>query len=588
MSIHFKNKLLLLFLVLSLKVTANNEVEIGNIYISKYLIESIQYSTKTNSPRWDDEEKVWIYPSLDIDIMPTIRTANGQISIDINASIKGTANSGKEVHLRRNTIGASTESMIEATFSKPIYITGKGIIQGELKGDPIIQTTINTYNTFRFPLFSRIAHRRAAREAKASVQRREAKSKAELKDEIEKKLSDALNKVQNEILSTIAKITPTSENETPFSINLKSQNGNNGFIEIKLIDNNNKTSPPQKVHKNQAASSIALKEEALEKSLSKLLAGKEMRIRDLKKILCDSILNKTLNFCKKLEKAEPSDFLSILFDENHPVDIDFKNNNISIRLNAIYQIHNSEILTSNYGPLLRRPTEPDKLIYGNVPYVVEFTYALKDSEATLTHLSVRENKKEENSVNHFLKITRPTEMMNPVIKKQIESKFKAFLKDKIEYPPIIIPTKIKTESPDSEKREIVENGTLFSSEIFAKDGWFYIETYFCKNNNQALGISFNTIKDSNSNVAYIITEVSENSPAYFNGLKKGDVISGFGEKENEIINLDEDYSNFLKFISNKAHKKTAKERIIFLKGKDNKGNHFLKEIILCPRSDELT
>ena len=567
----------------------------AELRVYEHLLKHIRLTGTENTPYLDDG--LTVRPSMTFQGQSRILTSQNQIAMEAQISLNGTAKSGKTERVnRRRVAGANTTSHLTAQFSKSVYFNGNSVQSGALRGTPEINVDITTHNNFPGPILRRIAHRRAHAQAQAKVRVKVPQEKAKLTSQITAVANQAIsqtNQVMRENLTQMDALIKDVKT-LPFNVQLNSRATGQymGHVGVKVKGTGKKFPAAKNLdHYRQLATSFKIREETIEDTITPQIAGKQMKMVDVKNIICDKRFGRVLDFCRK-EMPVSTQLTSILFDENQPIDIEFKDNKITLKLNAIYQVH-PEVKATEDGRLLTEPTDPESLTFGKVPYTVTISYQIDSDGAKRDHLSVTERSpqsiggdKSENNTHSDNSLSWSQRLMKPLVKQQIHSAFDQALKEEIRVPNISFPLEASVTNPKSGGKPILSRaGSLLHLETKAEDGWLVTGQYFCAEGMSSLGLSFQPYIDGSGVEKLRITKVADSSPAFLTGFRVGDSIATFGAaSEATSQKASRDYRPFINFINQSSDRPTSQERTIKLSGSDVSGKPFEKEVILCPKS----
>jgi hypothetical protein len=324
------------------------------------------------------------------------------------------------------------------------------------------------------------------------------------------------------------------------------------------------------------------------------LAGKEMKITELRAVLCSDQIKTLIDFCDtKIPVGTLG--LSVIFDEKNPIDFIFEDGKVKIVINA-----KNRVAASIGGEAtVKRPTlftDPGAAGPGDVdmaPYKVEITYKLEKGRAKLENLTVQDSgpipadlinqgkaADENHNGNGFTELwrrvsDRGSSFVRSASHGAIEKEFRKIMRPEIEFPVVSIPTKLKVDSKNLDKRaEIVEAGSLMPLEVFAENGWLALSATLCTEKTKPLGVVFD--KENR------VRAVQPNSPAALSGFKVGDRIESYSSEDTRKTALIRDLEPFFEFVKDKAIEKHSPQRTIELNGKSKEGIPFSRSVTLCP------
>lgn len=567
--------------------------EVGEFSISEDLIREMQIFTTQNTPFTKRGRQ--IQPSLSVQMTPTLKDSDENISFSLNINLEGTSQSRSYTPVRGNKgVTADVTANVKASFEQELSFDGERVKAGKFSGSSeITPGKIKVQNNFG--LLNGIVNRKAQEKAPAQIRSEIPQEKKDLEEKIHVEIQKGLGRA-TEHLETLRKQVHQVFTETdtfPFDSQFSSKSGPEGGIKLRFSDQGqspDRGPKPEFSLKDQIASSGVFHQDLLTRTLSKELAGKEMKIAELKAYLCSPNIASLINFC---EAGDPAGSLglSVIFDDKDPIKFTFEDGKVSIQINAKNRVGVSPSNTVNSRVLTpagaARGAEVDL-----EPYQVNISYALKDGVAALENISVRgmtgtelpngkprtENQHEKKTTfgSVWNRLTTGTEsLISFTTKTAIEREFRKIMKEKIEFPIVSFPTKLKTDpSQDNFKAEVLEAASLVPMEVKAENGWLAVSAALCKENIKPLGVSF----DSSNKVSVI----QPGGPAALAGFKSGDRIESFSSSDGRSQALISDIHPFLEFIQDHSVSKSTTQRIVELSGKTSSGVPFKRRVSLCP------
>jgi len=553
--------------------------EVGEFAISESLIREFEILTNQNKPF--TKKGRLVRPSMDIRMSPLVKDSGENISFDLNIDLEGTSKSRSYTPVTGNKgVTADITAHVKAEYQQAMSFDGEKLVPGEFSGSSqITPGPISVQNNFG--LLNGLVNKKARQKAPAQVRSEIPQEKKDLEEqirtEIEKGVSratvhlDTLNKQIHQVF--------TETQNFPFDSQFSSKAGPQGGIQLKFSDvgdSPTRGAKPEFSLRDQIASSGVFHEDLLTKTLSKEIAGKEMKIAELQAHLCSPNIASLINFCDQ-DKSVEALGLSVVFDEKEPIKFKFENGKVSIQINA------KNRLGIGSHPLTTTEFEP---------YQVNISYALKDGMALLEDISVRgmaeasapvEKPKTENQhgankswLGVWNRITTDAEsLVSSATKSGIEKEFRKIMKEKIEFPIVSFPTKLKTDpAQPTFKAEVLEAASLVPMEVKAENGWLAVSAALCKENIKPLGVSF----DKNNR----ISAIQPGSPAALSGFKLGDRIESYGSSDGRNTALISDIDPFIEFIEDHSLSKSTTTRVVELSGKSASGVPFKRSLSLCP------
>jgi len=575
----FWNALFLLLCSVSL-------ADLGEFTISEKLVRQIEMQTSQNQPFY--KKGRLIEPNINIRVTPEIVDAESGGELNLNVNLQGNSRAHSVTQVTRNrNVQAVVDSEVRANFQQKLKISKNGLNTGQVSSQVQINVNnISVSNNFR--LLNGVVNRKAKKQAPGQIAKELRQEKAELEQQIASEMQRGTSKAKNLFDSMMATINPiiADKDKYPFETKLSTKAGAKGQIKFEVVDikNENQKSPkPKFANTEQLMATGVIHQDLLIQLTKSELAGKELKISQLKKVLCSPQMRKFMDFCK-LEFLSSAENISLLFDKEKPIEFVFENGNVTLKLNAAYR-KTVPKTDENDQPLLNSPDE-NQSQFETVPYQIEVKYKIQNGSAKLEKFTVTEkvltNTSEasgKHSEDSKEKKGRPWTLgglFNPLIKGSIQNAFKKLFAEEIDFHSASIPTKVKiSENSTGVQTDILEAGSFLPVDVKAENGWLAVGSTFCSSSNKALGVSF-------SEVAGTIQSVERGSPADLTGFQPGDRIETFNEVEGRSMAFGENPNSFIKFIGERSSQKTSNDRKVIIKGRDSTGKTFNRVVILCP------
>ena len=567
--------------------------EVGEFSVSEDLVREMQIVTsQTASFRKNGR---LVNPSIQVQISPTLLDSDEDVSLKLNFDLQGTSKStGFTPVLGSKGVTSNITAHVQGKFQQELKFDGEKLVPGKFSG----QSEINPQNISvrnNFGLLNRMVDKQARKKAPSQVRSEIPQEKRDLEQQMQGEIERGLKEATKHLDTFYQQIHQvfTETDHLPFDSKFSSKSGSDGGIALRLFD---KSDSPQRGPKpelslrEQIASSGVFHQDLLTETLSKELAGKEMKIAELQAHLCSPTIASLINFCEK-DSAKGALGLSVIFDEKEPIKFKFENGKVSIQINAKNRVGVSPGNTVSSGVL----TPADRPKGGEVdlePYQVNISYALKDGVASLENISVRGitgtdvkepqikgDQNHENNSNWRGVWNRLANNAGAIVsgatKTAIENEFRKIMKEKIEFPIVSFPTKLRTHPEDSKKQaDVLEASSLVPMEVKAENGWLAVSMALCKENIKPLGVSF----DKNNR----ISAIQPGSPAAHAGFKIGDRIESYASTNGRSTALISEIKPFIEFIEEQSISKSTSQRIIELEGKTSSGVPFKRSVSLCP------
>ena len=563
--------------------------EVAEFTLSEKLLNQLEFSSSKTEPFIKDGRRV--EPNITIKVTPQIENSSADGRVNLNVALTGTSTSRSSTPVgRRHSVQATVDTDIDASFKQEIMLgqdkTQVGRFHSEIKLTP---TRISVDNNFK--LLRRFVNRKAAEKAPNQVAEELPKERTDLRDEVKGEVDRGTRQAKEWVESTLETLgTVFAEGDKlPFQAKLSTETGKEGKLKLVVSDKlkaQQRDPKPEFENKDQLMATGVFHQDLLTQTIAAEIAGKELKLSQLRKILCSPKISKLINFCDT-HKIDSPPGLSLVFDKVNPIVFVFDKDRVTLKLNAVYRSDDAKVEVPNFQLL----NTPDKTIplFESIPYQIEVSYKLKDGVAKLDKMNVSEsdistsapgilsNLLGIHNSNSSVDKKRPLAgaLLNPVIKGQIHTELKKLLAPEIIFNSVSVPTKVKNLKNGNEKDlEITEAGSLLPIEVKADRGWLAIGNTFCNSHNKPFGVVFGP--------GTTITSIDDNSPAALTGFKPGDKIESFGEPEERATRVFDNTDSFISFIKEKAAHKTSKDRKINVSGKDAQGNSFQKTVFLCP------
>lgn len=576
--------------VYALLASCTSYSEVGEVTVSEKLLNQFKF-TSTKSEPFNKRGRV-VTPDINFSVTPRIgnSTSGGRFYLDVELNGSSVSETQKQVG-RRNSVKVKVQANINASFSQEMNLGEKGLEMGKFRGNVNIEPqNISTSNSFG--LLNGVVNRKAQQQAGSQVESELPRERQELAREVHDEVQKGTGAAKDFIDSTFKVLAPAfaDKDKLPYSTELSTQTGREGGLkfEIKESKKSAERGPkPKFENPSQLMATGIIHQDLLTKVLASEIAGKELKMSQLRKILCSPRMQKLMDFCN-VELSPEADKISLVFDAKDPIQFIFDSGKVTIRMNASYRtsepkvdVHDQALLT------IPGSTKPD---FETIPYRVEVSYKVQDGAAKLDRLTVTEKDPVTASPGNFFagllggvgshgsaSTERPTAgaLFNPLIKKTIQSEFQKLLADEIDFRSASVPTKVKALNGAKGKEvEIIEAGSLLPVEVKAEQGWLATGNTFCTDSLRPFGVTF-----SQNN---LIGDIQPNSPAELCGFEAGDRIEVFGEPNGRSNAFGGSAEGFVSFVAQKAANKSSQDRKIILSGTDSKGNKFKRTVFLCP------
>jgi len=568
--------------------------EVGEFNISDDLIQQIELISVQTAPFTKKGRQV--RPNIQVKVTPTLLENPNALSMRLGFELQGSSQSSSFTPVRGSKgVRAVVNADVKAYYEQDLGFDGSEIHAGNLKGKTeITPQGISVSNNFG--LLNGVVNRQAQKRAGSQVQAELPQERKDLEEMLKKEVEKGLATAREQIQATTAQLYQvfSRTDEVPFASRFSTHKGSQGGMKLEFTD---KGESPQRGEKpqfslsDQIATSGVFHEDLLTKMIAPQIAGKEMKITELRAYLCSEAVQGLLNFCEN-EMPVGGVGLSVVLDEKDPISFKFQDGKVKIKINAKNRVG---LLPGNQVPtgLLAQAAGSNRV--GQLdfePYQVEISYELKDGSATLEDIKVHglnspakdlpNNKPNPNGThqNTWAGTWRrlqehANQLMDDATETTLEREYRRIMKDKIEFPTVSFPVKAKADPAKPNQRiEILEAGTLLPLEVKAENGWLAVSASLCTENMRALGITF----DSKNR----IQTIQPGSPAAKVGFKVGDRIESYASEDQRATAIGADIQPFLGFIKEKALHKGTQQRMIELAGKTEEGIPFKRSVSLCP------
>jgi len=571
--------------------------EVGEFTVSDDLVREMQIITTQSTP-FKKNGRI-VNPSIQVHITPTLKDSEDDVSFNLNFDVDGSSKSkGFTPVLGAKGVTSEVTASVSGKFQQALTFDGERLAPGKFTGEStIVPQNISVRNNFG--LLNGLVEKQARKKAPSLVQSQLPQERKDLQEKMQEEIQSGLVQATKHLETFYAQIHQvfTETGRFPFDSKFSSKSGTDGGIALRFFDKDEpqKRGPkPELSRRDQIATSGVFHQDLLTETLSKELAGKEMKIAELQAHLCSPSIKSLIDFCET-EKQAGALGLSIIFDEKDPIRFKFENGKVSIQINAKNRVGLSPQNTVSSG-VLSKAASPKGGELDLEPYQVNISYSLKDGLASLDNISVRgitstevrepKNKGEQNHGNKstfgsvWNRLANTTEfLVSGATKTAIETEFRKIMKDKIEFPIVSFPTKLKAhpENPNK-KAEVLEAASLVPMEVKAENGWLAVSAALCKEKTKPLGVSL----DKNNRVS----AVQPGSPADHAGFKVGDRIESYSSSDERSTALISDVKPFLEFINEHSISKSTSKRVVELVGRKSSGEEFKRSITLCPNQIE--
>jgi hypothetical protein len=525
------------------------------------------------------EDGHYAYPNINISASPRITDSTNSLGIGVDININGStfSSAGKKV-LGRYT-GADVTAHVNADYHRDFYGSANGIAAGPLINNGVsVDANIQTKTEFG-PILGGLARRKAGREARKQIAMRTPKKTRMMERMVQEnteKVAARSNESFHDTVRKLSDIKPDTKG-IPFTPELSSKSstsGARGHLSVALRGNGSEkqVTPPAFEAAPQMATSFVMHEDAINKSVTPLLAGKRIQLGEAFKLVCSNELLKRLSFCKEMDPEAANKIVT--FDADRPFHVSFLNGEMKIELNAVHEVEGMSVKAT--------------------PYTIEATYTISSDGMQRKALTVRErngNKepespgaKPEHAIAGFF--NRAVRFIaDPVEKAALNDAYANAFKENVEFPGFNVPVKFHAENSKSNpKPNIALQGNFVPLETKSDEGWFAASQAFCTDDMGAIGIHFQNRK-TEQGYELVITSVKPGSPAALLDIKVGDRIASYkvlGEESPTAV--DSDYTRFTKRVAELAATEATDARRMILVGTDTKGTAFNKTVALCPKN----
>lgn len=563
--------------------------EVGEFTISENLIRQMQVITQNTTPFTKKGRQ--INPNIQVQVTPQVKNNSNALTLGFQIDLSGTSRSRSYTPVKGNKgVTAVVDADINASYVQNLHFDGEQIKRGVFTG----KTQINPKNisvSNNFGLLSRLVNKKAQQKARSQVQAELPQERRELEGRLQQDIQKGLEKASDYLKRSTEQIHNvfSTSKTLPFDSKLSSQTGLRGGVALRLFDKGDKVArgpKPEFENKDQIATSGVFHQDLLTETISKEIAGKEMKISELKAHLCSQSIKGLIDFCET-DIATGSLGISVIFEKENPISFEFKDGKVSIEINAKARV-GVKAGDQVPAPLFNFPDAEGLQSVDLEPFQAKITYAVQDDGAKLENLSVTSlpqvardlpNQKPMESHGAGLsgvwgRVTGAAgALLSSATRSGVENEFKKLMREKIDFPVTSFPTKIKAKG-ENETPEILEAASLVPLEAKAENGWLAISGSFCSEKVNPLGVSFDK--------SLRISAVQPGSPAEAVGFKVGDRIDAYEGEGTRPTALVTQIDPFIHFVKDRAISKQPTQRKIQLKGKDTQGIPFERTVSLCP------
>ncbi|NBX76094.1 MAG: hypothetical protein EBQ92_06025 [Proteobacteria bacterium] len=568
--------------------------EVGEFSVSDDVVREMQIVTSQTTPFRKNGRLV--NPTIQVQITPTLKDSEEDVSLNLNFDLQGTSKSkGFTPVMGNKGVTSEVTANVNGKFQQALTFDGERLVPGKFTGKSDI-TPKNIAVRNNFGLLNGLVDKQARKKAPSQVRSELPQEKRHLEQQMHKEIQRGLEQATKHLDTFHQQVHQvfTETDNLPFDSKFSSKAGSDGGISLRLFDKSESPQrgpKPELSLKDQIATSGIFHEDLLTETLSKELAGKEMKIAELQAHLCSPTIASLINFCEK-DSAKGALGMSVIFDDKDPIKFKFEDGKVSIQINAKNRVGVSAGNTVDSG-ILSPALKPKGGEVDLEPYQVNISYVLKDGVANLENISVRgitgadvKEPQIKGDQNHGNKSSwrgvwnrlanNAGALVSGATKTAIENEFRKIMKEKIEFPIVSFPTKLRTHPEDPKKQaDVLEASSLVPMEVKAENGWLAVSMALCKENIKPLGVSF----DKNNR----ISAVQPGSPAAHAGFKVGDRIQSFSSTNGRSTALMSEINPFIEFIEEQSISKSTTQRIIELEGKTAAGVPFKRSVSLCPR-----
>lgn len=573
--------------------------ELGEFTISDELISQIQVVTTQTKPF--TKKGRLVTPSIDVELGASLTDNPDSVGLNLNVDLRGTSkSSGFTPVLGRKGVSAVTQANVEGHFEQELQFDGTNLTSGKFSGKTNINPTgVSVSNNFR--ILNRAVNRRARQQAPSQIRAELPGERRDLENSVHQQVQTGVEQAKD----FVSKATVDAQQifgqakSLPFEQKWSSEaKGPQGGVKLRLFDEEGapgKGGKPVFSNKDQIASSGVFHQDLLTKLLTPQLAGKEMKIAELRTYLCSDQIKSLINFCEK-DMPVGTLGLSVVFDDKKPIEFIFEDGKVSIKINAKNRVGVKAGAGDDSSPNWLAPAR--KRAPGEVdfePYQVQITYVLGKGRAKLQDLRIvsERSSPEEDLPNRrkgqdthsggspvFDQIwkrlsTGGQDLLKSVQSSALEKEYRKIMKDEIEFPTVSFATKLKIDPANVKaKPQIVEASTLVPLEVKAENGWFAVSAALCVESTRPLGLSF----DKSNRIIF----VQPGSPAALSGFKVGDRISAYAGADDRKKALGMEIEPFMDFIKETAIEKNSYQRTVQLSGTTAEGIPFERSVSLCP------
>ncbi|MEZ4752135.1 MAG: PDZ domain-containing protein [Bdellovibrionota bacterium] len=573
------------------------------------LLDLMEVSTHETTPYWDDNAH--INPNVYLTAKPQILDSNNTMQVRLGMSLSGNAlGSGSQWVTRKKWSGADVQSEISGYLYKDLHLTPTEIVSSSLRGNPNVNFWVSqTYNNFG--LLSGLVHRKTAKKAASDTAAKLPQKNAKMKAQIDSAANAAVSRANGVLREQLHQVEELVDGtvDLPYQTRFSSRAASTelrGRLQAKFTadDRKDRGTLPGMDNPYQPASAFFLHEDAIEDAISPQLAGKELRLSEVHKILCRQSFSKALDFCNK-EMDDQTRDTGILFDKDNPFDISFENNQIRVQLHAVHHLHNKN---SKAEGVLNDPPAAADLSFQGSPYTIEVLYDVNGDRIDRKHVKilprtteesekkpeatpkedssvVEEASKAMHSAGRYFSRSFQSLLIAPEEQRRLQQAYEKAFREQIDIPEVPLAFGLSVENPKSGGQPVADrHGSVLPLESKTERGYLMMTSYACTDDMGSLGISFHPVRTSTGTYSMELSKVVPGSPAALVGLKVGDRIEAYqGKDDSEMTGFGSyDYKSFLSSVKNTGAQKELKKRTFVLKGKTASGAEWQHSLTACP------
>lgn len=586
--------------------------------LSESLLRQFAVVSRKTTPYYDNGNRV--EPDITMTAGFRLENGDGRAVTVLDLSMSGTAvtSSTRAIGRRgRHSVNVVATTALNADFEQTVELSPNGVrAGGPLRGSPEITLQgIAASNTMPGRFANRIVGRATMRRAPSEVHRAIPEKEAEVMAQASAGVSQALAQAGSALDRVLAEVQSqlASPSAFPFEPRLSSRAG--GTISMRFDGGAAKASSPQAPmppRDPQAAASTVLHEDFLVRAVTPQIAGKELRMSELRGVLCVPPEKPLLDFCAEWPKDGMN--LSILFDATEPITMKFEDGKIRLRLNAIYRTLKSSPVDrlasatreaggffrvsdrAERAPLLRAPSD-EGVQFQTQPYSIDLSYRLGKDGAQLEQVAVRDRAVDSRRTvgnggktgTHEDKkpVSTPGDwsraLLSQAVKTQIETAVRSGVRERIEFPSVAFPTRLSAPEPGTAgPTTVLEAGGLFPLEARSENGYLVMSQYFCREGQSPLGVQYHPTTG-----ALVLSSVKPGSPAEAAGLRVGDRIESYGVPGERATTAGVGTDGFGTFTAGRSRGANAEARTVLLTGRDAQGRAFQRRVTVCPAEAKL-